>query len=248
MPDEPDHPARLEHIQTQWSLIRQAHAHTLLRANEARRTLVMRYATSIRRYVGAIIRVDEDAADVTQEIVMRMLRGDFGGADPLRGRFRDLLKAVIRNLCNSHFAKNLRKPAAFVDMSGMEDDSASEADVAWVSAWRQTILDLAWAQLEQYQYAHPNSTSYTVLKLRADHPDASMDELGIMLGTIISGSVSGATYRQQLRRSRVRFADYIIDEVTNGLDSPTPHTICEELIALGWYEQVREFLPTNWAS
>ena len=101
---------RIEAIQTRWSLIRNAHlAGQPESASEARRLLVLRYAPAIRRYLGGIVRNDEDADELSQDVMLRLMRGDFAGADPTRGRFRDLLKTAIRNMVKSSWQKAGRR-------------------------------------------------------------------------------------------------------------------------------------------
>ncbi len=83
---------RLEAISTRWTLLRQAHEASTVTSAEARNALVLRYLPAVRRYLGAIVRNDQDADDLTQDVLTRLLSGDFSGADPARGRFRDFLK------------------------------------------------------------------------------------------------------------------------------------------------------------
>ena len=53
--------SRLEAIPTRWSLVRQAHTDAPQSATAARQTLVLRYAKSIRRYVGGMVKNPQDA-------------------------------------------------------------------------------------------------------------------------------------------------------------------------------------------
>src|SRR6516225_9748112 len=91
-------PARLDEIPTQWSLLRLAQQNSFRVAGPARNTLALRYAGAIRSYVGAQVKDQQDADEVAQEVLVRIIRGDFAGADPQRGRFRDLLKVAVRNM------------------------------------------------------------------------------------------------------------------------------------------------------
>ena len=89
--------SRLDAIATRWSLVRDAHLTGVPQnATAARQALVLRYAKSIRRYVGGMLKNSEDADELAQDVVMRLMKGDFGGADANRGRFRDLLKTAVR--------------------------------------------------------------------------------------------------------------------------------------------------------
>src|SRR5437762_1642647 len=71
---------RLDDINTRWSLLRLAHASPGGQAGAARDALVLRYAAAIRGYVGAMLPDAQDADELAQEIVLKLLRGDFAGA------------------------------------------------------------------------------------------------------------------------------------------------------------------------
>ncbi len=95
MTDEQIPDEYIDAIKTRWSLVRLAHLNgQAIDAGQARQRLVMRYAAAIRRYVGAIVRDQNHADEISQEVIVRLIRGDFSGADPQRGRFRDLLKTA----------------------------------------------------------------------------------------------------------------------------------------------------------
>ncbi len=138
---------RIEAIQTRWSLIRNAHLQGQPEsAGEARRLLVMRYAPAIRRYLGGIVRDDEEANELSQDVMLRLMRGDFAGADPGRGRFRDLLKTALRNMVRTSWQKSGRRKTvdAELDLIGRED---SAQDAEWTAQWRKSVLDNTWNRL-----------------------------------------------------------------------------------------------------
>ncbi len=91
---------RIDAISTRWSLLRIAHG-THPDTSKARQMLVLRYASAVRKYVGAIVRKGEDADELAQDVVLRLMRGDFAGADPTKGRFRDFLKMAVRNMIHN---------------------------------------------------------------------------------------------------------------------------------------------------
>ncbi|MBM3979398.1 MAG: sigma-70 family RNA polymerase sigma factor [Planctomycetes bacterium] len=241
-------PSRLDAIATQWSLVRAAHAAgTPESAAAARHALVLRYARAIRRYVGGIARDDGDADELAQEAVVRLLSGDFAGADPNRGRFRDLIRTAVRNMVRKHWAKGNRRKSADLDpdlLAGADD----RADAAWDGAWQQNVLDHAWAALREYERANPGTRAETVLRLRTAHPDDTSEQLAERLAARAGAPVRADAARQMLRRARVRFAGFVVDEVRAGLADPTPDRVTDELAALGLLEFVRDFLPADWSA
>src|SRR5262245_66045622 len=118
---------RLSQIATKWTLLARAHGGDADAEMAAQAALVERYKTAVYRYLLASVR-DLDAADeLFQEFALRLVRGDFGKADPRRGRFRDYVKAALVNLANSHFRKLRKQP---VSDATPEDRAASEAALA----------------------------------------------------------------------------------------------------------------------
>lgn len=238
MPEE-----RIEAIQTRWSLIRNAHLDGQPEsAGDARRLLVMRYAPAIRRYMGGIVRKDDEADELSQDVMLRLMRGDFAGADPERGRFRDLLKMAIRNMVKSSWQKTgLRRTVdTEVDSLGSSENDALDAE--WTQIWRKTVLDHTWNRLLAEEGGKP-SPAYHALKLKADFPDASSEELAERLGRKTGVAVRADNCRQILKRARTRFAMHLLDEVRAGLDAESEDRLQEELAALGLLELVRDYLP-----
>jgi hypothetical protein len=234
---------RLDGIETRWSLVRRAHAQGEgASVAQARGVLVMRYAPAIRRYVGGIVRDGDGTDEVAQDVIVRLLKGDFAGADPNRGRFRDLLKTAIRNMVRNHWAKEHRRRSAPVDFDKLADTNDAKLDAAWLAAWQTNVLDHAWAALKDFERANPGNPAYTLLKWRTDFPDETSDQLAARLSAKLGTTIQPANARQILRRARVRFADLLMKEIALGLDDATPPQIEEELAALGLLEHVRDFL------
>lgn len=245
---DPGAPAsRLDGIATRWSLIREAHASGLPQdATAARQTLVLRYAKAIRRYVGGMVKSTADADELAQDAILRLMAGDFAGANPDRGRFRDLLKTAVRNMVHNHWAKTNRRRASELDVNLVA--SADQPDAEWDAAWRQAVLDLAWAGLRDHQRANPGNHAHTVLRLRLEFPEIESDVLATKLSEQIGSLVRADTCRQMLRRARLRFAEVLVREIGVGLADPSPTRVSEELAALGLLEYVKDFLPADWAT
>lgn len=241
---ESGEPSRLDAIATRWTLLREAHGESAGAAQAARSALVLRYLPAIRRYVGAIVQKDQEAEDITQDVMMRLLAGDFAGADPARGRFRDLLKTAIRNMIRNRWRQQGRRRTVAADIANVAEDETEDA--RWVAEWRKSLLDLAWKALEQNERVQPGSVAFTVLHLRAEHPEDSSEELAARLSARLGRPVRADAARQQLRRARVKFADLLISEVANGLSDPTPEKIEDELTGVGLMDLMRELLPPDW--
>jgi len=244
--DAVNNPGRLDQIPTEWSLLRLAHE-SPSHVGDARNVLVRRYAKAIRNYVGALVRDEQDADEVAHEVVVKLLRGSFAKADPTRGRFRDLLIVATHNLVRTYWSRKLSRPAADIDLAAVAARTeASSLEEEETAVWRAAVLDQAWKALERYEKGHPGSVAWTLLRLRADHPDADMEALAARLAEKTGRTLELPAVRQQLRRCRLRFAQALLEEVAAGLDEPTPQRVEEELRELGLLDYVGDFLPADW--
>ncbi len=232
---------RIDAISTRWSLLRLAQG-THPDTTKARQMLVLRYSSAVRRYVGAIVRKGDDADELAQEVVLRLMRGDFAGADPTRGRFRDFLKIAVRNMIQNHWAKSSRRKTDTLTADPLTADT--ERDTAWLGVWQKSVLDHA---LESCRHDESSSGSYTLLKLRMELPEATSDELAEKLSVKLNTTIRPDACRQMLRRARFKLAEALIEEIKNGLDDESPARVLDELAALELLEQVKDFLPGDYA-
>ncbi|MBI2803825.1 MAG: sigma-70 family RNA polymerase sigma factor [Planctomycetes bacterium] len=238
---------RLDGIETRWSLIRQAHAADQgASVAQARNILVMRYASAIRRYLGGILKDPDQTDDLAQEAMVRLLRGDFAGADPNRGRFRDLLKTAVRNMVRNHWDKQNRRRSTSADLDLLADASETKLEASWLGAWQSNVLDHAWAALKDVERKNPGNPAHSLLQWRAEFPDESSEQFAARLTQKVGTPVRADAARQMLRRARLRFAELLMQEVALGLDDASPQELEEELAALGLLEHVRDFLPADW--
>lgn len=148
---EPDCP--LNEIETLWSDVSQAHSGEPEDAHAAQARLMLRYIGAIRRYLLALTRDPEVADELTQEFALRALLGSFKGADPSRGRFRDLVRTAVQNLVHDYHRRTKTRPvtlpAEFPEPAGPRDDD--EPDEPFLRSWRSGLYDRAWAALAAHQ-------------------------------------------------------------------------------------------------
>ena len=234
---------KIEAIQTRWSLIRNAHLNgTPETFAEARRLLVLRYAPAIRRYLGAIVRDTDEADELAQDLMVRLMRGDFGGADPAKGRFRDFLKMAIRNLARSSHSKSARRRTVEAELDTIPADANTDQDDEWTRLWRKSVLDHVWNRLLKEEGGKPGPATHA-LRIRTEFPDADSTTLAEVFSQKTGTSTRPENFRQILKRARSRFAGHLIDEVKSGLDSESTEHLQDELSALGLLDLVRDALP-----
>jgi RNA polymerase sigma-70 factor (ECF subfamily) len=239
--DQPNSDLRLSRIDTLWNEVQQAHLDGTLAAG-ARRGLLIRYGGAVRRYLLAATRDSEAAEDLFQEFAVIFLRGGLRGADPDRGRFRDYVKGVLFHLVASFHKKGKKRPLPLVeDPAEPVVEPDSEQEQAFLASWRDELLARAWVALKE-QEAETGQLFFTVLRFRADHPDASSQQMADDLSRLLGKDLTAPGVRQTLHRARQAFAGLLLDEISHALTRPTPESLEEELIELGLLEHCRSAL------
>jgi RNA polymerase sigma-70 factor (ECF subfamily) len=225
----PEPGSRLSREETSWTLLRAAHAGSAA----AREAIYQRYRQLIFRYLLAATRDVHTAEDLAQEFGLKLLRGDFRRAARERGRFRDYLRTVLIHLVASH--RRRRRPGGDADQVPDRAHTAAEhpADLRR----RQELLERTWAALRDRRPA-----AYTVLRLRADRPDASAAELADDLGRQRGRAVSADGLRQALHRARTAFVGLLLEEIAREVADRSPARLVEELQGLGLWDYCRPVL------
>jgi len=225
----------LSQIQTSWSMVHDAKLGTAA-VEAAREQLLQRYRGAVYRYVLAVVKDPSLADDLTQEFAYRFVRGDFRNADPQRGRFRKFVKTAVLNLVRDHYRRGSRQPKPVHD-SSFPDGAASrsvEPDQQFVDTWKQELMDRAWKSLKSQQAT--DLPLYTVLNLRAEHPDLRSPALAERLSETLGRPVTANWVRQVLFRARHQFAEYLLQDVLHSLNQPTADELEDELRECGLFE------------
>src|SRR5262249_19086763 len=148
--------------------------------------------------------------EVTQDLMLRVVQQRFAPEQVTRGRFRDYLKAVVRNAAFTHLRRAQARPAAGdadVELLADErDHPASAAEREWVEEWRQCLLERVWDDLDQHQRENPAGRCHSVLRLTVDHPEADSPALAKMMSDQEGETIKAEAFRKQLSRARRLFA------------------------------------------
>jgi RNA polymerase sigma factor (sigma-70 family) len=237
MPEPTEGPSILEHISTHWHVVGDP------------LQFVMRYAPAVRRYVGALVKDPHDSEDVVQDFLLQAVRRPFTPEQIRRGRFRDYLKAVLRNAALTHFRRSARTPDPVADsLACIAAEVDDAADREWLAEWRGCLLRRAWQALELHEQAAPEGIAYTTLRLTADYPQESSASLAGRASALAGRSVTVDAFRKQLSRARRHFAQLIVEEIRQTLEDGSADNVVEELGDLGLMEFVRDFLPETFRS
>jgi RNA polymerase sigma-70 factor (ECF subfamily) len=165
------------------------------------------------------------------------MRGDFQGADPRRGRFRDYLKTVLRRLVAQYYKQRQSAPVslpAVVADPQLDTPEGLDTDDQFLSTWRSELLNRAWQSLKTDETKR-GQPYYTVLRLRLEHPQDELTsaQLAERLGDQFGRPFTSENVRKLLQRGREKLARYLLDEVAQSLQEATPAELEQELRDLG---------------
>jgi hypothetical protein len=225
---------RLNDISTEWNVILDTPR------------FVQRYAPAIQRYVGALVRNCHDTEEVVQDFFLRiaqrgLLRPSQGG------RFRDYLKAAVRNTARKYLRRNRVSKPADLDVLGdrIADKTQATSDQLWVDEWRKCLLERACRALEEHQSQSPGNLSHIVLNVIVENPLDDSKTLAARISTAIGRPLREEAFRKQLSRARRLLARLLAKEVARTLDHATSDQIKEELIVLGFWKYIRDYVKTE---
>jgi RNA polymerase sigma-70 factor (ECF subfamily) len=236
-PDDEAAPA-LDQISTRWPLLGDA------------AQFVLRYAPAIRKYLRALLRDADDAEEVAQEFLVKGLLRGFVRTTHLQGRFRNYLKTAVRNAALNYLQRQrgARRADLDPDRLAAPEEPSSPDDQAWLAEWRRCALQRAWEALDSHQRQARGSLCYTVLRLAVDHQDEDSTALAARAAEQTGRPLRPDAFRKQLSRARRLFAEFLLAEVTQTLEEPTPDRVQEELVETGLMPYVRDFLPPEWGA
>ena len=226
LPDTP-----LSGITTLWSVVCRAHGSRPEAAAAAQQELLERYGKAVQRYLLGAVRDPGVADDLAQEFALRLLQGDMRGADPQRGRFRDFAKGVLFHLIADYHRRKKAQPLPAAVDAALAAHPAPDSH-EFEDSWRDELLNRAWKALASSS-EQAGQPFYAVLRFRAEHPDLRSAQMAEHLAGQLGKPVTADWVRQTLHRARDRFADLLLEEVADTLNSPTAVELEQELVDLG---------------
>jgi RNA polymerase sigma-70 factor (ECF subfamily) len=242
-----DHdPHRLSQISTAWTLLAQARDRSDDPEARAWAALIERYHEAAYRYLVAVARDPDVAAELFQEFALRFLRGDFGRADRSRGRFRDYLKSSLRHLVAEYHRQGARRPEGplgSVALAAPQEEATPAEDEEFLTAWRKALLDRAMQALKAGQ-KEGGAPYHAVLKAHTDRPELTSSQLAEHLTATLgpAESFTDAGVRKLLQRARETYTDLIVEEVAGSVPTRDRDRLERELIDLGFHGYCRRAL------
>jgi RNA polymerase sigma-70 factor (ECF subfamily) len=204
-------------------------------AGQIRNQILVRYSTCAYKYILVACKSADVADDLSQEFALRFVRGDYGKADPAKGRFRDYLRTSLRNLITDHFRKKKEftfSLSAAQQLPAHVEDQLADLDREFHLNWRRHVLGLTWKALKDSDAGRSNDY-YTVLRFRSKNADASSNEMAELLSAQLGRPVTAEWVRQKLSRARQKFASLLEAEVRQSISVQSDEAIHEELAELG---------------
>lgn len=239
---------RLSRIETLWSVVHRAHAEDSCDTSAARAALLERYGDAVRRYLMSSLRDADAVDDAFQEFSLRFVRGDFAAVSPEKGKFRSYLKTVVYHLIVDFGRDRKKHKAVAIEHESMlvapDHQRADQLDSEFMAEWRESLLNRAWTQLQQEE-DEQGKPWFTVLRCRAEHPQARSPELAEIVSQQSGRTVSAGNVRVLLHRARDRFAEILTSDVRETLSQPEPALVQEELMDLDLWRYCKHLLESD---
>lgn len=239
---------KLLQIVTSWDDLLRAQSPSLSEQARAQASVLQRYLEAVWHHLHQLSRDPHVADDLTQEFALKFVRGDYATLHPSRGRFRDFLTVVLRNLVIDHVRKKhaLREKPATDQIGKFAGDTSEDHDQVFIEQWRRTLLERTWEVFRSVG-SQRGALYYTALLKQAQDQPSSSAALAEYLSQQTGKKVTAASARQVLCRARKMFADCLRDEVRHSLVQPqaSEEDVAEELRLLRLTKYLAESKSAN---
>ena len=214
---------------THWSAVLDARGDDTTQADAALATLCQTYWFLIYTYIRGLRRSPEDAQDLTQEFLARLMEKQYLKAvHPERGRFRSFLLMVLKRfLANEYDRANRQKRG-----DGQEMLSLNAQDTE--ACYQRELVD-NWTPEKAFERGYATTVLERVISRLAAEMDASgkakvLEELKVFLTGEKSEhsyedvaqrlQMTEGTLRVNVHRLRHRYRELLRLEIANTVDSP----------------------------
>jgi RNA polymerase sigma-70 factor (ECF subfamily) len=250
-PKPEDYNIPLAQISTIWTMVSHAHGGPRQAEAEAQRRFMERYHGAVYRYFVTALRDHDAAQELFQEFAERFLRGDFKKFDPAKGRFRDYLGVVLRNMVRADRKRQASR--LHLHLSDIPEPAANRLDDhgalddEFLRSWRDELLTRTWEALKN-ERRRRGLPLHVVLDKSFRNPDLTSADLARQFSGELKPStpLSAALVRKTLQLAREKFADLLVAEVARSLGDHTVERLEQELIELGLIGYCREALHLRW--
>ncbi len=224
---------------THWSLIAALRAGDAPRAGKAMESLCQAYWYPLYAYVRRLGHPQEDAADLTQGFFLHLMEHRLlEGADPGRGRLRNLLLTAMQRFLRDDWRKQQRHkrgcghhPLSIDEVTAegryaREPASADTPESLYHRRWALTLLERTLTGLREDYAQQGKADLFDALKpALTEDPDAeSADRTGETLG-MAAGAV-----RVAVCRLRARYRARLLAEVAASMDARTEAEVDRKLM------------------
>ena len=222
-------PDRNVFVTTRWSVVLAAGLETGSRGADALESLCRAYWFPLYAYIRREGRSPEDAQDLTQEFLSRMLaRGDFAVARPEKGRFRSYLLGALK-----HFLADERDRASAAKRGGGETVFSLDAE----NPEARYAQELAGSEPSEREFDRRWATAIldqALIRLRAEFSDAGKQSMFDALKPFLSappgrGEYDDAAARLEMsagavavtvHRLRQRYGELVRAEIAGTVGDP----------------------------
>ena len=216
-------------ISTQWSRLGDTNV------------FVLRYVRAIESYLNRLLDSEDEANEVLQVFLVRVLEKGFEHADPDRGRFRHYLSRSVRNAARTYQRRKSQTPIT----ESISDEGIAESDpldVVWQKEWHDCILNRAMKKLQHREQTSPGNLGHTIIQLHIHDDGKDSAAQAQKLSAQTGREFTPTAYRKQLSRARHALAEFLVQEVAETVESGSQEDIRNELRDVGLWQFVEDFV------
>jgi len=197
--------------------------------------VIVRYLAPMRLQLVQWTDNESLADDSLKMLIGHLIAQGFGQHG--RGKMRDFLIRGIRSAAKATVAEIAESERPTIDFTTWKPDSPQ-----WIAHWRSEMLARAWRELERDEHQDLSRPLYTILKTTTAHPRETPQMLAIRINTESDIAVEPTTIQKLVAPARKRFAELILQEVSQTLEDRSDAALLAELQTIGLAEPVEKWL------